>query len=100
MSEKIYVVTLHRKEDLEGFYTDMENNGFVLDAKRNISRNTHYWMTEEQAIELRKDNRVWDVEILEDLKWECNANREPYTISGDFGKSSFSGSLITCSNSF
>ena len=94
MSEKIYVVTLHRKEDLEGFYTDMENNGFVLDAKRNLSRNTHYWMTEEQAIELRKDNRVWDVEILEDLKWECNANREPYTISGDFGKNSLGGSTV------
>ena len=94
MSEKIYIVTLHKKEDLEGFYTDMENNGFVLDAKRNLSRNTHYWMTEEQAIELRKDNRVWDVEILEDLKWECNANREPYTISGDFGKNSLGGPLI------
>ena len=94
MSEKIYIVTLHRKEDLEGFYIDMENNGFVLDAKRNLSRNTHYWMTEEQAIELRKDNRVWDVEILEDLKWECNANREPYTISGDFGKNSLGGSTV------
>ena len=94
MSEKIYIVTLHKKEDLEGFYTDMENNGFVLDAKREISRNTHYWMTEEQAIELRKDSRVWDVEGTEDIKWKRNANREPYTISGDFGKNSLGGSTV------
>ena len=94
MSEKIYIVTLHRKEDLEGFYIDMENNGFVLDAKRNISRNTQYWMTEEQAVELRKDNRVWDVELLESLKLERNANKEPYTISGQFGKNSLGGSTV------
>ena len=94
MSEKIYVVTLHKKEDLEEFYTDMENNGFVLDAKRDISRNTHYWMTEEQAIELKKDSRVWDVEILQDIKWKRQANREPYTISGDFGKNSLGGPLV------
>ncbi|BCV04638.1 MAG: hypothetical protein CM15mV89_0800 [Caudoviricetes sp.] len=63
MSEKIYVVTLHKKEDLEGFYTDMENKGFRLNMKRPISRNTQYWMTEEQAVELREDDRVWDIEL-------------------------------------
>ena len=94
MSEKIYIVTLHKKEDLEGFYTEMESKGFVLDAKREISRNTHYWMTEEQAIELRKDSRVWDVEGVEDIKWKREANREPYTISGDFGKNSLGGPLV------
>ena len=76
MSEKIHIVTLHKKEDLEGFYTEMESKGFVLDAKREISRNTHYWMTEEQAIELRKDSRVWDVEGVEDIKWKREANRD------------------------
>ena len=53
MSEKIYVVTLHNKEDLEGFYDDMKDNGFRLNMKRPISRNTHYWMTDEQAEELK-----------------------------------------------
>ena len=80
MSEKIYIVTLHKKEDLEGFYTDMEDKGFRLNMKRPISRNTQYWMTEEQAVELREDDRVWDIEVLEDLKWQREANREPYTI--------------------
>ena len=63
MSEKIYVVTLHNKEDLEGFYDDMKDNGFSLNLKRPISRNTHYWMTDEQAEELKQDPRVWDVDL-------------------------------------
>ncbi len=94
MSEKIYIVTLHKKEDLEGFYTDMEDKGFRLNMKRPISRNTQYWMTEEQAVELREDDRVWDIELLEDLKWQREANREPYTISGDFGKNQLGGPLV------
>ena len=52
MSEKIYIVTLYKREDLEGFYTEMEENGFRLSKKRPISRNTLFWMTEEQAQEL------------------------------------------------
>ena len=63
MSEKIYIVTLHNKEDLEGFYDDMKDNGFRLNLKRPISRNTHYWMTDEQAEELKQDPRVWDVDL-------------------------------------
>ena len=63
MSEKIYIVTLHNKEDLEGFYNDMEDKGFRLNMKRPISRNTHYWMNAEQAEELKQDPRVWDVDL-------------------------------------
>ena len=63
MSEKIYIVTLHSREDLEGFYDDMEDNGFRLNMKRPISRNTHYWMTDEQAEQLKQDPRVWDVDL-------------------------------------
>ena len=63
MSEKIYIVTLHNKEDLDGFYDDMKDNGFRLNMKRPISRNTHYWMTDEQAEELKQDPRVWDVDL-------------------------------------
>ena len=54
MSEKVYVVTLYKYEDLEDFYTEMESNGFRIHLKRPISRNTHYWMTDEQAVELRQ----------------------------------------------
>ena len=63
MSERLHIVTLHRHEDLEGFYTEMEDNGFRLSMKRPLSRNTHYWMTDEQAENLRQDSRVWAVEL-------------------------------------
>ena len=51
MSEKIYIVTLYKHEDLEEFYAEMKEKGFRLNMKRPVSRNTHYWMTDEQAQE-------------------------------------------------
>ena len=58
MEDKIYIVTLHKHEDLEQFYNEMESNNFHLVMKRPMSRNTHYKMTDEQAEELRQDPRV------------------------------------------
>ena len=58
MSEKIYIVTLYKHEDLEEFYAEMKEKGFRLNMKRPVSRNTHYWMTDEQAQELKKDPRA------------------------------------------
>lgn len=90
MEEKIYVVTLYNHEDLDQFYSEMEVGGFRLDMKRPLSRNTHYWMTEEQAEELRQDPRVWDVQLTpEELGMtpiRCSVNNTPYTLSGNFWK--------------
>ena len=63
MSEKVYVVTLKKYEDLDGFYSDMSSDGYKLHMKRPISRNTQYYMTAEQAEEIKKDSRVLDVEL-------------------------------------
>ena len=71
MSElKKFIVTLHRHEDLESFYEDMETEGGglyypnravdLLD-RRPLSRNTHYLLTAEEAELLKSDPRVWDV---------------------------------------
>jgi hypothetical protein len=71
---KEYVVTLHRREDLDEFYEDMETlratkyncmpeRTVDVAARRPISRNTHYWMTEEEAVVLRQDPRVRAVEL-------------------------------------
>jgi phosphatidylethanolamine-binding protein (PEBP) family uncharacterized protein len=68
----LYVVTLKNHEDLEDFYNDMETLGgtrYVPDrevecaTRRSISRNTHYMLSELEAIELRKDPRVIAVEV-------------------------------------
>lgn len=67
-----YVVTLKNKADLDDFYDDMETPGGNLYIpkrkvevanRREISRNTHYYLSKEEAEQLKQDPRVLDVEI-------------------------------------
>ncbi len=72
---KKFIVTLHRHEDLDQFYEDMETPGgglyypereIEVSARRPKSRNTHYWLTDEEAMMVKNDPRVMDV-IPEEL---------------------------------
>ena len=79
MSEELkeYVVTLHRPEDLDEFYADMETPGGnlhipdrVVDVvlRRPTSKNTHYWLTKSEAEKIQTDPRVKSVGLnAEDL---------------------------------
>ena len=92
MADKIYIVTLKSKDDLEGFYSDMSTDGFKLHTKRPISRNTQYYMTEDQAATLRSDSRVLACEErYEDQgiypEPFYTINNEPYDQAGQFRKS-------------
>jgi len=69
---KEYIVTLKEFNDLEIFYNDMENNSnvsYVPDRKvelvrrRSISKNTHYYLNEEEVYNLKKDPRVLSIEL-------------------------------------
>jgi len=85
--DKEYIVTLHRKEDLEKFYNEMKLTNFPLVKKRPLSRNTHYMMTEEQAERLRQDPRVWGVEEVDKIIFVTQQNNnEPYNLTGNFWK--------------
>jgi hypothetical protein len=74
---KEYIVTLHKFDDLESFYADMETEGGLeyipnrrvdCHIRRPVSRNTHYMLTDEEALALRLDPRVLDVELtMEEL---------------------------------
>ena len=91
-TDKIYIVTLKKKEDLEGFYADMASDGYKLSLKRPISRNTHYFMEEEDAVEIRKDSRVIACERHPEQLGITPTpygviNNEPYGTSGQFRKS-------------
>ena len=88
-----YIVTCRSYEDLENLYDDMETLGGSLHIpdravdlvhRRAISRNTHYMLTEEEAAEIRNDERVIACErlakdrgIIPDYMW---------TQTGDFEK--------------
>tara|TARA_Y100000004_G_scaffold112671_1_gene126486 strand:+ start:4356 stop:6032 length:1677 start_codon:yes stop_codon:yes gene_type:complete len=70
---KEYIVTCRSYEDLEDLYDDMETPGgslYIPDRavdlvhRRAISRNTHYMLTEEEAAEIRNDERVIACERL------------------------------------
>ena len=72
MQEREYVITLHKHEDLDSFYDDMETLGgalFIPDRavpvfdRRPVSRNTHYKLTDEEAGLIRNDPRVMAVEL-------------------------------------
>ena len=87
--DKEYIVTLKSKDDLEDFYGEMSSNGFKIAKKRPISRNTHYYMTADQAEELKKDSRVVDVEEVTDRMTEVSKaiyNNTSYTKNGVFSK--------------
>ena len=105
MDLKEVIVTLYRKEDLEGFYVDMQkhdSNGkewipdrqVIRAKKRNLSRNTHYYLTESEAFYLKNDPRVWDTAPVENFEIRRQVNNEPYTVSGGFFKNAPPASTI------
>lgn len=91
---KEWIVTLYNHEDLESFYEDMETPGgslYIPDRavdlakRRPMSRNTHYMLTFEEAEQIRQDERVWGVELLELL--ELSTRPAGYKITaGSFAK--------------
>lgn len=67
-----YVVTLKKYENLDDFYEDMETPGgdlYIPDRavdlvnRRELSRNTHYMLSSQEAEILRKDARVQSVTL-------------------------------------
>ncbi len=96
--DKVYVVTLKDKNDLEGFYSDMEEDGYQIHLKRPISRSTQYYMNSTQAESLRSDSRIAAVEINPDddpineiIPFYTTVNNTPYGFNGDFEKSNTPG---------
>ena len=88
-----YIVTCRSYEDLENLYDDMETPGgslYIPDRavelvyRRAISRNTHYMLTEEEAVEIRNDERVIACERL--AKDRGGVPDYMWTQTGDFEK--------------
>jgi hypothetical protein len=91
---KEYIVTLKNKDDLDAFYEDMETPGgslYIPDRavecanRREISRNTHYMLSDAEAEELKKDSRVMFAELTP--QEQGLVVRSSYTQTGNFNKS-------------
>ena len=90
---KEYIVTCKTHEDLQSLYDDMETPGGSLHIpdravellqRRNISRNTHYMLTEAEANEISQDSRVLACELN---PFDQGIEFVPYwTQTGDFEK--------------
>lgn len=75
--EKEYIIILKNAKDLDQFYEDMESRygddeipSRIVEcaARRSMSRSTHYYLTDEEAEQVRRDSRVLDVtRTIEDL---------------------------------
>ena len=73
MSEKEYIVTLNKGVDYAQFNQDMiastgagdipNRTVDVANARPGSQRNTHYALTDEEALALKNDSRVLDVAI-------------------------------------
>ena len=88
-----YIVTCRSRADLEDLYNDMETPGgslYIPDRevelvhRRAISRNTHYMLTEEEAAEIRNDERV--IACERPAKDRGIAPTPFWTQTGDFNK--------------
>jgi len=90
-----YIVTAKTMDDATSLLDDMETPGGDLyipsrqvevPQRREISRNTHFLITEEEANQLRNDLRVLAVELLPSLRGIVPVSH--WTQSGNFEKSS------------
>lgn len=105
--EREWIVTLKNKDDLQEFYHDMEHacpdkssvptRECNVCLRRPISRNTHYILTDAEAVQLRLDERVLDVQLRPEelgmIKRPLGfVNNTPYSITGNFVKSGIDSS--------
>lgn len=91
---KEYIVTLKNRDDLDAFYEDMETPGgnlYIPDRavecanRREISRNTHYMLSDAEVEELKNDPRVMFVELTPEQRGIVVTRS--YTQTGNFNKS-------------
>jgi plastocyanin len=95
--EKEYIVTLHKDVDPIAFRQDMIADNMlpyvptkavtVANERPGSQRNTHYMLTDQEAVELENDQRVEAVELRPDLRDDVSIVRAATQV-GDFNKSS------------
>lgn len=100
MSLKEYVVTAKSMDELESLYNDLETAGGTdavpdrvvpVYRRRPISQSTHYMLTDEEAITLRNDPRILNVEPMELIRGSVKLHS--YKQTGTFSKTTYTTSM-------
>ena len=100
MSLKEYVVTAKSMDDLESLYNDLETVGGTdtipdrevsVYRRRPISQSTHYMLTDEEAVTLKNDPRVLNVEPMELILGSVKLHS--YKQTGTFSKTTYTTSM-------
>jgi len=95
-----YIVTCVSMEDLNSLYNDLETAGgdeaipdriVPVYRRRPLSQNTHYMLTEEEALALSQDLRVLDVKPVKLI--EASRKLCSYTQTATFSKSPYTDSM-------
>jgi len=103
MDMKEYIVTCKSRESLQSLYNDMETEGGTLYIpnreielvdRREVSRNTHYKLTEDEAELISNDNRVLscalsptEIDGVEPVLYATTyINPELYPVGAEFTK--------------
>ena len=97
--EKEYIVTLKKGIEPVAFRQDMvasnmlpyvpNRSATVANERPASTRNTHYMLTDQEAVELEKDSRVDAVELRPDLRDDVGIERVAIQ-EGDFNKTTSS----------
>ena len=95
MSEREHIVSLHKGVDYDSFNAEMiretgagdipNRTVSVLNARPGSTRNTHYNLTDAEAISLTSDSRVYDVTLLPELDTRLQIGFDALQ-TGDFTK--------------
>ena len=110
-----YIVTLKDHNDSDGFYTDMETDGGNITIpdracecckRREISRNTHYHLTYDEARQVLDDDRVLAVELtpLErglkpiPFSWEMSSTTFDKRVASDANDDNWGFVTSSCPN--
>lgn len=102
-----YVITCVSMEDLESLYNDIETEGGSITIpnraievfnRRTISKNTHYMLTSEEAIQLKNDPRVAHIQNAEYIR--SSIKIASYTQTANFSKIPSSNSISSSSKNW
>ena len=84
-----YVVTCTSMDDIESLYDDLKDKEIV--KKRPLSKNTHYMLTSEEALQLKNNPKVSNIQLADFIK--SSIKMSSFIQTGNFSKKNSTTSI-------